>query len=555
MNTSDNQMASFLGSVSVFSGLDYGDLTVLGEVFTPIDFDAGEIIHQVGQATDGLYVVVSGSLRQLDDHGEARPTMLRRGDITGYEAFVNTPNRESTVSVASPSKLLFLENSKIQTYLLPNDDFMAIVRVLLESRSLSRRISMPWLVADEQISLMTRKHPFFLFWKAFLPIAAFGLIVLLSTWLGTGAPLFTSLLLYFSFGICVLVLAWNIHNWSNDFYLITNKRMVWVERVSGFYDSRQEAPLGTLISVGIKTSRIGSLLGYSDVLVRTYIGEIRFERVEHAKQIGKIIESYWMRSRSIDLEADAKEIRIALRRKLGHDIEDLTPKELSAEAAELIASPPVVRPGFFEWLFSDFLKVRYEVGGITTYRKHWFVLIRNAFWPLAISVGTIVLVSAVITRNFRNLDAEMTLVLGFFSLISMFLWLWYVYLDWKNDLFQLTPTQVIDIDRKPFGKESKRSAPLENILSIEYERKGLLPIIFNFGTVFITIGNTQLTFNNVCNPSAVQQDIFSRMGAHEEDKKRRSTEEERERVAQWFKVFQEELEAESQTKVLNPPPQ
>jgi hypothetical protein len=250
---------------------------------------------------------------------------------------------------------------------------------------------------------------------------------------------------------------------------------------------------------------------------------------------------------------DAKEIRLALRRKFGRNVEDLTAKEMSLEAAEMVSAPKVRETNFVDWLFSDFLKVRYEAGGTTTYRKHWFVLIRNAFWPVTILIATAMLVVAVVTRNFRNLDAEMTLVLGFFVVISMFLWLWYVYLDWKNDMFQLTPNQVIDIDRKPLGKESKRSAPLENILSIEYERKGLLPMIFNFGTVYITIGNSQLTFNDVYNPSVVQQDIFTRMGTHEEEKKQRFTDEERERVAQWFKVYHEELNAESPTRVLNPP--
>lgn len=553
MSEANENLISFFRSVPVFSGLVQSDLEALEEIFTPLSFIEGDVLHQVGQATDGVYLVLSGTLEQKDPASENQTRQLHRGDLTGYEAFLNFPERETEVVVVTPSRLLFLENSKVQMYLLPNPDFASILSVLMESRALSRRVSMPWLQAGEQIYLMTRKHPFFLFWKAFLPLAAFGLVVLLSIWFGTGFPLFSALLLVISFALCGLVLAWNIHNWSNDFYLITNMRMVWVERVSGFYDSRQEAPLGTLISVGIKTSRIGALIGYSDVLVRTYIGDIRFERVEHAKQIGKLIESYWSKGRSVDLDVDAKEIRRALRRKFGRDVDELTDKELSEEAAEIIANPLVGETSFIEWLFADFLKIRYEVGGVTTYRKHWFVLIKKAFWPVAILAATSMLVVAVVTRNFRNLDAEMTLVMGFFLFISMILWLWYVYLDWKNDMFQLTPNQVIDIDRKPFGKESKRSAPLENILSIEFERKGLLPMIFNYGTVYITIGNTQLTFNDVYNPSSVQQDIFTRMGAHEEEKKQRTTDEERERVAQWFKVYHEELDAESKTRVLNPP--
>lgn len=132
----------------------------------------------------------------------------------------------------------------------------------------------------------------------------------------------------------------------------------------------------------------------------------------------------------------------------------------------------------------------------------------------------------------------------------------YQYFDWRNDLFQLTANQVIDLDRKPFGRESRRSAPLENILSIEYERRGLIPMLFNYGTVYITVGNTQLTFNDVYQPSVVQQDIFTRMSQHAKERDDRNTKLEREHVAQWFKIFQEEAEKgltlSSQTEITRP---
>ena len=67
-------------------------------------------------------------------------------------------------------------------------------------------------------------------------------------------------------------------------------------------------------------------------------------------------------------------------------------------------------------------------------------------------------------------------------------------------------------------------------------------MLFNYGTVYITIGNSQLTFNDVYQPSVVQQDIFTRMGQHAQERDERNTMQERERVAQWFKVFQEEAE-------------
>jgi hypothetical protein len=65
-------------------------------------------------------------------------------------------------------------------------------------------------------------------------------------------------------------------------------------------------------------------------------------------------------------------------------------------------------------------------------------------------------------------------------------------------------------------------------------------MLFNYGTVYIRIGNTQLTFNDIYQPSVVQQDIFTRMRQHAQESDKRTTMLERERVAQWFKVFQEE---------------
>ena len=44
--------------------------------------------------------------------------------------------------------------------------------------------------------------------------------------------------------------------------------------------------------------------------------------------------------------------------------------------------------GFFEWLFRDFIRLRYESNGAITYRKHWFVLVRMTWlWVLLIGLA------------------------------------------------------------------------------------------------------------------------------------------------------------------------
>lgn len=537
---------------ALFSALPDEDLPIIGEALVRVELPAGEILFEEGEDIDGIFLVETGKLTGFDQEN-GHIADYKRGDILGLITSNMANERQETIQAQKNSQVWYLSGANLERLISERPAFAETVTVLANSQVMVRRMAMPWLEADEKVSLIARKHPVFLLFAGAPPILFFALTLVGLNYL---QPESIMLGVMFFFFICAVWLLWNINNWANDFYLITSKRMVWVERVSGFYESRQEAPLGTLISVGVQTGQMGAILGFADVIVRTYYGDIRFERVAHAKTIGKLIESFWAKSKHVDLELDAKEIRRVLREKFGKAPEEVTSKELQDEYG-IENEIPRAEISFFEWLFSDFLKVRYEAGGSITYRKHWVVLLRKIFLSLAGAVLSAGFVIAVLTRNISGLNSGMALTLGFFALMVSFAVMLYQYVDWRNDVFQLTPNQVIDLDRKPFGRESRRAAPLDNILSIEYERRGIIPMIFNFGTVYITVGNTQLTFNNVYHPSDVQQDIFARMGKHVQETQDRQTNQERDRIAQWFKVFQEESRdlttSQDVTWPLNPP--
>jgi hypothetical protein len=86
---------------------------------------------------------------------------------------------------------------------------------------------------------MARKHPVFLLFRSIPPILPFGALWLLMVLLSSEHAFWSLTGLVAGFLFCLLWLIWNINNWANDFYLITSRRMVWVEHVTGFYDSRQ----------------------------------------------------------------------------------------------------------------------------------------------------------------------------------------------------------------------------------------------------------------------------------------------------------------------------
>jgi hypothetical protein len=99
------------------------------------------------------------------------------------------------------------------------------------------------------------------------------------------------------------------------------------------------------------------------------------------------------------------------------------------------------------------------------------------------------------------------LAAGLFALASFSLWWLYRYIDWANDIYQISSQQILDIYKKPLGREERKVAPLENILGTEVDRKGLLGILLNYGDVIANVGTSQFTFEGVLDPVQVQQDI------------------------------------------------
>jgi len=194
------------------------------------------------------------------------------------------------------------------------------------------------------------------------------------------------------------------------------------------------------------------------------------------------------------------------------------------------------------------LKRRYESGDTVTYRKHWVVLIMEAWMPVLGMLASLLLFLQRLYQLALSPDEAFISFSGGISLdawagallmvlLAFFGWFVYRVLDWSNDKFEVTPEQIIDLDKKPFGTETRNAAQLENILSTEYRRIGILGNIFNYGTVYITVGGTKLAFEDVIDPAAVQSDINRRRAARADKKKQAEVTAERERMAEWLATY------------------
>ena len=309
-----------------------------------------------------------------------------------------------------------------------------------------------------------------------------------------------------------------------------------------FYDSRQEAPLNAIMAISTETNQLGRLLSYGNVIVRTYAGLIILRQLKYPEQVALLLEAEWFRAKSGIARVEKKvQLEGVIRERLGYssgkNVKDKDSKPASA----------IIKPSSVQSFLANMFQLRFEENGAITYRTHWFILIKRSCLPILILIG---LQSLLIARLFEVFTfVSETIVMGIVIMLDLILGLWWIYeyVDWRNDCYMITDDHVIDVDKKPFGREERRAAPLQNIQSIEFERQGLVGLLFNFGTVSIRVGETKLTFDYVFNPSEVQREIFQRIALRDYKKKQIEMEDEQQSLGDWIEAYHRVMGQRSRT--------
>jgi len=543
----------FLSNSHLFRGLEEDEFAAAADMLEEVTFPAEHTILKQGDSADEFFMIYSGSvkvIRQVKQE-EQQLAVLVAGDYFGGEALSKQHPRKRTATVIAEEKvqLLKITRSKYDELLKQLPQIKVNFDVSLSSRGLSRKLLFKWVRPDEVIYFIARKHPILLVQGLIGPV--FSLFIAFLFFLLIGDALFQSILTNVITGLSFLAIigwgVWKVIDWGNDYYIVTNQRVVWLEKVIGIYDSRQEAPLDKILSVGVETVLTGRVLAYGNVIVRTFVGRIPFNRVSQPYQAAAIVEEYWRRAQETSHRKDVDAMKGVLREKLG-----LTEvkKVIKPLAPERKAIPSPYKPSIWMILSRDIFRLRFEERGTITYRKHFFVLLKQAVWSTLFIILTLGVagwrlgnlagteeVQLLTISQGRIVVDPSILILFIILLLIFFPWWVYQYLDWSNDIFQVTQDQIFDIDRKPLGTETRRAAPLDNILSTRADRIGFLGYIFNFGNVYISIGSAELVFEDVYDPVAVQLDIDMRRLAYNAKKQEAKDKAERENMAEWLATY------------------
>lgn len=563
---------AFLQRIHIFRDLTEDDLTLIAEKLEEQTFPEGGTLFEQGDEADRFFIIYRGKVNVSRIHRkeEQQLSYLVGGDYFGEEALIGNHIRQATLRAAEETFTFFLPRVEFDEFVKRHPKMKAAFRVSVANRRLARKMHFNWLWPDEVVYFVARKHEVLLVQSLTAPILALAVPIFLLVWFFATLSFPMIFLAGLLFVVIALWALWNAIDWGNDYYIITNQRVIWLEKVIGIYDSRQEAPLSTILSVGVETDMTGRVLDYGDVIVRTYVGRIPFSHVSHPYVAAHMVEEMWTRAKRTTSQLEKEAMRDILRQKMGLTVQTKAQPEPDEEEEEeeMEVEPIQVQRSLWtvigaNWL-SDRFKLRMEDSGTITYRKHWFVLWRQTWQPFILIVlictGMLIRLWTLFRTPGEKLfdltkmpPVDTTMLTLPVLLLPLFLWWLYQYLDWSNDIFQVTPDQLLDLDRKPFGTEERRAAPLENILSTEYSRIGLAGYLFNFGTVEITVGGSKLAFEDVLDPASVQADIDRRRIARIEKKRQAEAAAERERMSDWLIAYHEsQQELDSQDGASEP---
>lgn len=546
MEVNRNDVMELLRGSHLFISLSPEQIEELTGRVEAFLYQEKQVIFEQDAPVESFYFLLSGRVELArQDKDEQIKVILSEQDYFGEEALADTPPPRLATATALTNVIVLRFNGELIDELrneYPKVD--AAFRLVAASYQLAMRTRMPWRGPREVVHYIGRHHPIFLVLRLILPVLLALMTTIVTSYLDVvlfrGSALGMGLLL-----LVVLVnigwLAWVVIDFYNDYSVVTNRRVAYLRKILLIYDSRQEVPLDAVLADDVRTTQLGRIIGYGDIIVRTYTGELILSRLAQPYLIVNLINEMREKAKASRKRARLESIDQIIRRRLNLGADEPLPPPPAQEVK------PVVKSGKLTRFLSDLFMLRVEKDGAIIYRTHWFILLKKTLLP---SMLTLVVLAAVISifLGAIPLPPVLGLVIGVLFLPITLLWLVYNYVDWRNDRYIITRDTIIDVYKKPLGTEQKRSAPLKNILSIDFERLGLIGLILNFGTVYIRVGDSTLTFNNVMAPSEVQRELFQRFMEFKQREEERAEASINEQLADWIEEYHRVVQGKSNGK-------
>jgi len=501
----------------------------------------GEMVMRQGEPSTEFYFVLSGQLRTADVSG-MQPRLLNyhaaRTFVGEHGVLTDTP-RSATIDAISDATLAFWDKATMAWLLELNPAMRPYFEELHHYRAIrSETPPFPGKQEDEVVVVHYGKHPVVLLSNlsgpTFLMLIGVGLMVL-GLSLGDAAP---PVIVAVAVGLPLFAaLAWGAYNfidWRNDEYIVTSKRVIHIERFPLYGETWDEAPLVRIQDITVEAHTVWErLLNYHDLTIKTAgAGNIEFAGLVNAQEVQQVIFDERAKALERREAADKASIRNTLARKMDLPVSDVSlPVDTIVPTTHIFKRGQSLRlPPLLDYLWP---RMTVTAGDTIIWRKHWFVLLERVWLA-------VLLVLAALSMTIFTLVSELWIPALLFGLVTLAALFFYVYRydDWHRDVYIVTSDRIVDVESSAFRLrgEKRREGTFDVIQNSTYDIPGFLAGLLNMGTVNIQTAGTAGTFSfhHVFNPSGVQQEIFNRTVAYQENRRRQERVREETKMAEWF---------------------
>ncbi len=311
-------------------------------------------------------------------------------------------------------------------------------------------------------------------------------------------------------------------NYYLDYYAVTNIRVTRRDQQWLAYENRTEAPVDTIQDVNITQGAWGRILGFGDVAISTAAkaGSIIFADVPNPAPIQNLI----LEGRAIAVARQRGQQKEIVRRQLIGGLHMALP---IPERVRPLGSNARV-PSRRRWLLP---RPRFELGlprglevqpGQIIWRKSWVNLVRRTGPPfLAFLLLTLLFFIGLAEGLFvSGVSLWMPIRGSTLFLVWLLLWaldvfwLWYQFMDWRNDVYVVTDDSLIDIEAKPLALSyQRREGKLDRVQTALVVQDGFWANVLNYGDVQILTGAVDpgFTFSMVGQPRQVLATVFQKL--------------------------------------------
>jgi hypothetical protein len=296
-------------------------------------------------------------------------------------------------------------------------------------------------------------------------------------------------------------------DWKDDFLVVTNTRVVYDDEQFLVRHVQQQILINDIQQVNLRANNyIEYWLNFGTIILRSYANQpLTFLYADNPKATVDAIQGEINKLR----KAEEPEL---LRRMI---------EEQVYNNKQVKPAPPhiYVKQGksLLPWLFSP----NPEINGETIkWRPYWLVIILHMLQPFGIWLA--VTISTFIAASFGISMLGLS-VLWVIVTLAMAGWIYWIREEFDNDVYILNRQNIIDVDRRPFGPENSRRAPLSSIQDISFDIS-FVESVLGYGTVIIKTGGAgggDFTFTDVPDPRNVQATINDYLTDYKKGEKER----------------------------------